>query len=86
MTCLRVVREGKVRVERQLRFVKLINLWMKKHDDQRSPDALFSHVKQYNDHIIVCLFNVLLSDHGKQLRSCPDGQLPMSHISWAGLT
>ena len=32
-----------------------------------------------------CLFDFLLNIHGKQLRSCQEGQLSYPHFSWAGL-
>ena len=31
----------------------------------------------------VCLFGLMLYVHGKQLRSCRDGQLSYPHCSWA---
>ena len=33
----------------------------------------------------VCLFGLMLYVHGKQLRSCRDGQLAYPHCSWASL-
>ena len=31
-----------------------------------------------------CLFDFLFNVHGKQLRSCQDGQLSPLHFPWAG--
>ena len=33
-----------------------------------------------------CLFGLMLYVHGKQLRSCRDGQLSYPHCSWASLS
>ena len=35
--------------------------------------------------MLVCLFWLVLYVHGKQLRSCRDGQLSYPHCSWASL-
>ena len=41
-------------------------------------------------HVLVSIFKIvivvlLFYAHGKHLRSCRDGQLPLPHFSWAGL-
>ena len=78
---------GKVRVKNRSRHQDernrtILLLW------QRTTNALLKHVSEQADlhlcclhghMVVVGLFDFMLSDHGKQLKSCWDGQLSLLH-------
>ena len=45
----------------------------------------FFHLVFWGKHRYSVVFELLFYVHGKQLRSCHDGQLPKPDYSWAGL-
>ena len=82
MLCLRDVREGKVRFNKPTETKLCCYLGSElqmRYSDILSEQAYLHLCCLHGHMVVVGLFDFMLSDHGKQLRSCRDGQLSLLH-------
>ena len=86
MSCLRAVREGNFRMKKQDDFtISAANSRCAIQTCQTNRLICAFVISMAIKLLFVC-FDLLLSDHGNQLRSCINGQLSLPYISWSDFT